>query len=210
MHQMNMRSKELGLSTLIVSDNSGSSEIESLVSTNPPLSSAGCVNLDNAINEIGRAGPKVVWLDITGSGDHGMVLLKKIKESYPQVYCLVSSETLDPQTLRTSMQAGAFDFLDSKTWSAQLTDVVERLVAHDAAQEAEKSKKEQILKELDSKRRQTASSVELDSVKRIRTKTAEVDTPVSRIRSSSKPYVNVTIIAFVLAALLVAFLFLRQ
>ncbi|MBX9692472.1 MAG: hypothetical protein K2Z81_08815 [Cyanobacteria bacterium] len=206
------------MSTLIVCNSRAKSEIENLISTNPPLLSAGCVSQEQAIKEIGRAEPQVVWLDITDSVDHGLVLLKKIKEGFPHIHCLVSSETLDPQALRSSMQAGAFDFLDSKTWTAQVTDVVERLVAHDAAQAAahaaEKVKKEQMLQELDAKRRQTASSVELDAVK-LRAKTSEVDLPSriglpSRSGPRSKSPWNITFIAFILAALLVALLFLHQ
>lgn len=195
----------MSFQTLLVCDpaNQAREEIESLIQSSSALERVNTVPPEKAKIEIEKRNPRVVWIDISGQKETGLALVAGLKQNHQSLFFIVSDQVLEPDTLRAAMQAGAFDFLDSKTWSAQLPDVIERIEAEQASRQAEEERRQQMVAELERKRAQaprpTRSTTELQKMK------PRMSAPSSDGRSRTQQFVIIA--AFLVAAALVYFVF---
>jgi len=173
----------LALSTLVVCDagKDKQAQIEALVGANQSMSLLGTTSTHDSIEKIRETDPKLVWIELTPNPDQVIKLLSVLKTQFPSVYYLVSNDELNGALVKTSMQMGAIDFLDSKTWNDQLPDVISRILAKEVAQaeaqqkqEAEQQRVRDAL-ELQRQQNPNASKSNLSSMKRMVTDTKEIE-----------------------------------
>jgi len=172
----------LTLTTLVVCEAGAEklAQIEALVTAQNDLSLAGNSKLNESMEKIRETNANLVWIELTPNPDQGIRLLTGLKEKFPQVHCLVSNEELDADLVKLTMQSGAVDFLDSKTWSDQLPDVIARIkVKEQAAVEArerQEAEREKIRQTLETQKIQpTVSKTNLQSMKKMRTDSKEIE-----------------------------------
>lgn len=103
-------------------------QIEELIRAHSELRLIGTVNRQAAAKQIASLTPKLVWIELAPEPMKALTLLGDLREQHPKIQFVVSNETLDGGLIKTSMQLGATDFLDSQTWKDQLPDVVKRVV----------------------------------------------------------------------------------
>lgn len=103
-------------------------QIEELIKAHSELRLIGTVNRQSAAKQIASLTPKLVWIELAPEPMKALTLLGDLREQHPKIQFVVSNETLDGGLIKTSMQLGATDFLDSQTWKDQLPDVVKRVV----------------------------------------------------------------------------------
>jgi len=108
-------------------------EIEELVESQPDLTLIETVSRDSAGQEITDKSAKLVWLELDPEPEKGIALISDWKGQHPDIHFIVSYQTLDADLVKSSMHAGAVDFLDSGTWKDQLPDVVTRLLSKEKA-----------------------------------------------------------------------------
>ena len=120
----------MSLPTLIICEagEDKAKQIEELIRAHTELRLIGTVNRQTAAKQIAALSPKLVWIELAPEPMKALTLLGDLREQHPKVQFLVSNETLDGGLIKTSMQLGATDFLDSQTWKDQLPDVVKRVV----------------------------------------------------------------------------------
>ncbi len=120
----------MSLPTLIICEagEDKAKQIEELIRAHSELRLIGTVNRQTAAKQIAALSPKLVWIELAPEPMKALTLLGDLREQHPKVQFLVSNETLDGGLIKTSMQLGATDFLDSQTWKDQLPDVVKRIV----------------------------------------------------------------------------------
>lgn len=120
----------MSLPTLIICEagEEKAKQIEELIRAHTELRLIGTVNRQTAAKQIAALSPKLVWIELAPEPMKALTLLGDLREQHPKVQFLVSNETLDGGLIKTSMQLGATDFLDSQTWKDQLPDVVKRIV----------------------------------------------------------------------------------
>lgn len=173
----------MALSTLVVCDagEEKQAQIEALVGSNQSMSLLGTTSTHDSIEKIRETEPKLVWIELTPNPDQVIKLLSVLKTQFPSVYYLVSNDELNGALVKTSMQLGAVDFLDSKTWNDQLPDVIARILSKEAAQaeaqaklEAEQQRVRETL-ELQRQQNPVSSRTNLSSMKRMVTDTKEIE-----------------------------------
>lgn len=120
----------MSLSTLIICEagEEKAKQIEELIKAHQELRLIGTVNRQSAGKQIASLSPKLVWIELAPEPMKALTLLGDLREQHPKIQFVVSNETLDGGLIKTSMQLGATDFLDSQTWKDQLPDVVRRVV----------------------------------------------------------------------------------
>lgn len=120
----------MSLPTLIICEagEDKAKQIEELIRAHSELRLIGTVNRQTAAKQIAALSPKLVWIELAPEPMKALTLLGDLREQHPKIQFLVSNETLDGGLIKTSMQLGATDFLDSQTWKDQLPDVVKRVV----------------------------------------------------------------------------------
>ncbi len=120
----------MSLPTLIICEagEDKAKQIEELIRAHTELRLIGTVNRQAAAKQIAALSPKLVWIELAPEPMKALTLLGDLREQHPKIQFLVSNETLDGGLIKTSMQLGATDFLDSQTWKDQLPDVVKRVV----------------------------------------------------------------------------------
>lgn len=120
----------MSLPTLIICEagEDKAKQIEELIRAHTELRLIGTVNRQTAAKQIAALSPKLVWIELAPEPMKALTLLGDLREQHPKIQFLVSNETLDGGLIKTSMQLGATDFLDSQTWKDQLPDVVKRVV----------------------------------------------------------------------------------
>jgi len=120
----------VSLTTLIICEagEEKAKQIEELIRAHSELRLIGTVNRQSAAKQIASLTPKLVWIELAPEPMKALTLLGDLREQHPKIQFLVSNETLDGGLIKTSMQLGATDFLDSQTWKDQLPDVVKRVV----------------------------------------------------------------------------------
>jgi len=120
----------VSLPTLIICEagEDKAKQIEELIRAHSELRLIGTVNRQTAAKQIAALSPKLVWIELAPEPMKALTLLGDLREQHPKIQFLVSNETLDGGLIKTSMQLGATDFLDSQTWKDQLPDVVKRVV----------------------------------------------------------------------------------
>lgn len=120
----------MSLTTLIVCEagEEKAKQIEELIRAHSELRLIGTVNRQGAAKQIASLTPKLVWIELAPEPMKALTLLGDLREQHPKIQFVVSNETLDGGLIKTSMQLGATDFLDSQTWKDQLPDVVRRVV----------------------------------------------------------------------------------
>ncbi len=120
----------MSLPTLIICEagEEKAKQIEALIGAHKELRLIGTVNRQSAAKQITALSPKLVWIELAPEPMKALTLLGDLREQHPKIQFLVSNETLDGGLIKTSMQLGATDFLDSQTWKDQLPDVVKRVV----------------------------------------------------------------------------------
>jgi len=120
----------VSLPTLIICEagEEKAKQIEALIGAHKELRLIGTVNRQSAAKQITALSPKLVWIELAPEPMKALTLLGDLREQHPKIQFLVSNETLDGGLIKTSMQLGATDFLDSQTWKDQLPDVVKRVV----------------------------------------------------------------------------------
>lgn len=156
-------------------------QIEALVSANPELDLVGSAGMNETFQKIRETNPRLVWIELTPDPDEGFKLLSGLKEEFPAVYCLVSNEDLDANLVKTSMQMGAVDFLDAKTWNDQFPDVISRIIMKETAQaealerlEADRQMMREVL-EQQKAAHPTTSKTNLSAMKKLVTDTKEIE-----------------------------------
>ncbi|HNB23140.1 MAG TPA: hypothetical protein PKZ32_11995 [Candidatus Melainabacteria bacterium] len=120
----------MSLPTLIICEagEEKAKQIEALIGAHKELRLIGTVNRQSAAKQITALSPKLVWIELAPEPMKALTLLGDLREQHPKIQFLVSNETLDGGLIKTSMQLGAADFLDTQTWKDQLPDVVKRVV----------------------------------------------------------------------------------
>ncbi len=120
----------MSLPTLIICEagEDKAKQIEELIRAHTELRLIGTVNRQTAAKQIAALSPKLVWIELAPEPMKALTLLGDLREQHPKIQFLVSNESLDGGLIKTSMQLGATDFLDSQTWKDQLPDVVKRVV----------------------------------------------------------------------------------
>ena len=120
----------MSLPTLIICEagEEKAKQIEELIRAHSELRLIGTVNRQSAAKQISALSPKLVWIELAPEPMKALTLLGDLREQHPKIQFLVSNETLDGGLIKTSMQLGATDFLDSQTWKDQLPDVIKRVV----------------------------------------------------------------------------------
>lgn len=158
------------------------SQIEALVAANEDLSLAGSATMNQTFEKIRETNPSLIWIELTPAPEQGIKLLSGLKEQFPDVYCLVSNESLDASLVKTSMQMGAVDFLDAQTWNDQLPGVVNRIKSKAQAQAEAREKLEQeranvraMLEQKAAAQTPSVSKTNLKSMKRMVTDTKEIE-----------------------------------
>ncbi|MDZ4835170.1 MAG: hypothetical protein SGJ27_15445 [Candidatus Melainabacteria bacterium] len=173
----------MALSTLVVCDagKEKQAQIEALVGANQSMSLLGTTSTQDSIEKIRETEPKLVWIELTPNPEQVIKLLSVLKTQFPSVYYLVSNDELNGALVKTSMQMGAVDFLDSKTWNDQLPDVITRIMSKEAAQaeadaklEAERTRVRETL-EMQKAQHPTVSKTNLSSMKRMVTDSKEIE-----------------------------------
>lgn len=138
----------------------------------------GVAKRNEAEKLIEQKHPRVVWLDLSPDPQFGLTLLSRLKERYPEVHFLVSNEVLEADLVRNSMQLGAIDFLDARTWSDQLPDVMSRVVAKEISQQQARAKldaqREQMREMLEAQKTSNPPIVDA-AMKNIRKKSIEME-----------------------------------
>ncbi len=120
----------MSLPTLIICEagEEKAKQIEELIRAHAELRLIGTVNRQSAAKQISALSPKLVWIELAPEPMKALTMLGDLREQHPKIQFLVSNETLDGGLIKTSMQLGATDFLDSQTWKDQLPDVIKRVV----------------------------------------------------------------------------------
>lgn len=173
----------LALSTLVVCDagKDKQAQIEALVGANESMALLGTTSTHDSIEKIRETDPKLVWIELAPNPDQVIKLLSVLKTQFPSVYYLVSNEELNGALVKTSMQMGAVDFLDAKTWNDQLPDVISRILSKEAAQAEAQAKLEaeqqRVRETLEMQRLQNpvSSKTNLSSMKRMVTDSKEIE-----------------------------------
>jgi DNA-binding NarL/FixJ family response regulator len=114
---------------LCVDDNADvASMLESLVSAQPDMQCAGCV-LDphRVVDEIGKARPNVVLLDLTMPGVDTVELIRTIANQCPDSRVLVYSGYDQPETVDDVMAAGAWGLVSKHGKFDQLLEAIRRV-----------------------------------------------------------------------------------
>ncbi len=173
----------LALSTLVVCDagKEKQAQIEALVGANESMALLGTTSTHDSIEKIRETDPKLVWIELAPNPDQVIKLLSVLKTQFPSVYYLVSNEELNAALVKTSMQMGAVDFLDAKTWNDQLPDVISRILTKEAAQAEAQAKlqaeQQRVRETLEMQRQQNpvSSKTNLSSMKRMVTDSKEIE-----------------------------------
>lgn len=117
------------LPTVVVCDAAEKSkQIASLVKSQPNLELVQIVTRQAAREQIASLSPKIVWLELAPEPSQAIALLGDLKGHHPASYFLVSYETLQADFVKATMQLGALDYLDAKSWHEQLPQAINRVL----------------------------------------------------------------------------------
>lgn len=119
----------MNLPTIVVCDNAAGTKetIESLIASQPSLILLGTVSRQAASQQTLQQGIKVVWLELAPDPQKGLALMSELKEKYPKVHYLVSYETLQADLVKTAMQLGAVEYLDTAGAAQLLPPAIARI-----------------------------------------------------------------------------------
>ena len=163
----------MSLSTLVISEVQGMTEqIENLIGESKDLNVVAVSPRETAQDNLKSSGARVVWIALSPDPEAGLSLLSTLRDNFEDVHFLVSNETLEADLVKRSMQIGAVDFLDSKTWDVQLPDVTSRVIAKELTVQREVRRKEKIQEMLESQKNPKSSNPALKSM---RQKTSEME-----------------------------------
>lgn len=186
----------MSLSTLLVSEvEEMSSRIESLLAQSNDLEFARLSSRKSAREDITATNPRVIWITLSPEPENGLALLDSLRSEFEDKHFLVSNETLEADLVKRSMQLGAVDFLDAKTWYVQLPDVTSRVMAKELSIQKEIKRQEKIKELLEKQKSPRASNPGLRS---IRQKTGEIEMAAP---SSAGTIAGVLILLLLLAGL---------
>lgn len=163
----------MSLSTLVISEAEDMSrQIEALLKESNDLELAHLSSRQSAREDISATDPRVIWIALSPQPENGLELLNSLKSEFDNKHFLVSNETLEADLVKKSMQLGAVDFLDAKTWSVQLPDVTSRVMAKELSIQKEVKRQEKIKELLESQKSPRATNPGLKSM---RQKTGEME-----------------------------------
>ena len=183
----------MSLSTLVISEEPTiSGQLSDLVNASKDLELIEVAARAQALDLINSKKPRVVWIELSPDSEGGLNLLATLKENLPDVHFLVSNVTLEGDLVKRSMQLGAVDFLDSKTWSTQLPDVTARVIAREMSIQREVKRKEKIQEMLEAQKHEKSDPAVIS----MRQKARELDA----VESSAGGVMLGVIILLVLAA----------
>jgi DNA-binding NarL/FixJ family response regulator len=118
----------VNLPTIVVCDAAEKREaIEALIGTQPSLIMLGTVGRNTATQQTFQQGIKVIWIELAPDPEKGLALLSTLRERYPKVHYLVSHDTLQADLVKTAMQLGAVEYLDSQGAANLLPGAIARI-----------------------------------------------------------------------------------
>ena len=116
------------LNTLLVCDDQTSvGQIHELIAEEPSLTLIDTVSSDQAVAQIARIVPELVWVDLHTSPVRGLAVIAQLRESNPEISVLTSYGTLDAELVRTAYRLGACDILESGSWKTELAPTLKRV-----------------------------------------------------------------------------------
>lgn len=125
----------MNLPTIVVCDSNATGkkeEIEALIATQPSLILLGTVSRLAASQQTFQQGIKVIWLELAPDPQKGLSLLSTLKEKYPKIHYLVSYESLQADLVKTAMQLGVVEYLDTPGASQLLPSAIDRINVKEA------------------------------------------------------------------------------
>lgn len=199
----------LNLPTLVICDagEDRTYQIAALVKETAGLTLVGMSTMHETFEKIPILNPKLAWIELTPDPDEGIKLLVGLKEKYPDIHCLVSNDVLDADLVKMTMQMGAVDFLDHKTMSEQLPEVLNLINSKENFQvELQRRKTEEMEKirvTLETQKVQAAASqsrTNLRAIKKMRSDVNELE---------SRAMVNLAMIVILVVLIAGAWFFFR-
>jgi DNA-binding NarL/FixJ family response regulator len=119
----------VNLPTIVVCEEvSKVQQIDTLIKSQPELVLLGTIEPETAQQENIPPGIRVVWVELAPEPKKSLSLLGLLKDKYPSMNFLVSYETLEADLVKTAMQLGAIEYLDSQSAPTLLPEAIKRIV----------------------------------------------------------------------------------
>ncbi|HEY9680954.1 MAG TPA: hypothetical protein V6C86_05165 [Oculatellaceae cyanobacterium] len=102
-------------------------QIDTLIKSQPELVLLGTLEPDTAHQQSIPEGIKITWIELAPEPQKALALLGELKEKYPNMHFLVSHDTLQADLVKTAMQLGAIEYLDSQSAPTLLPEAIKRI-----------------------------------------------------------------------------------
>ena len=116
--------KETDFKALIVDDDDGFREVLTGYLESLEISVHQASSGEQALVEIEKTIPDVMFLDVYMSGMSGLQLLKLTKTKYPQLKVIVMSGYATEEVAKEAIDLGAFDFMNKPIELEQIIDIL--------------------------------------------------------------------------------------
>ena len=120
----------MSLTTIVVCEqNDKLQKIDDLIKSQPEMVLLGTVEPGSVMQQTIPAGIKVTWIELAPNQQNKLALLGQLKEKYPSMHFLVSHDTLQADLVKSAMQLGAVEYLDSESAATLLPEAIKRILS---------------------------------------------------------------------------------
>jgi DNA-binding NarL/FixJ family response regulator len=128
----------VNLPTIVVCDEAAKlRQIDTLIKSQPELVLLGTIEPELAHTQAIPQGIKVAWIELAPEPQKALGLLGELKEKYPHMHFLVSHDTLQADLVKSAMQLGAIEYLDTQSAPTLLPEAIKRIIVKEQSAPAE-------------------------------------------------------------------------
>ncbi len=118
----------MNLPTIVVCDDAEKlHQIDTLIKSQPELVLLGTIEPEQAHQQAIPQGIKITWIELAPEPQKALALLGELKEKYPGMHFLVSHDTLQADLVKSAMQLGAIEYLDTQSAPTLLPEAIKRI-----------------------------------------------------------------------------------
>jgi DNA-binding NarL/FixJ family response regulator len=119
----------VNLPTIVVCDEAAKlRQIDALIKSQPELVLLGTLEPDTAHQQNIPEGIKITWIELAPDPHKSLALLGELRDKYPHMHFLVSHDTLQADLVKTAMQLGAIEYLDTQSAPTLLPEAIKRII----------------------------------------------------------------------------------
>jgi DNA-binding NarL/FixJ family response regulator len=131
---------QVNLPTIVVCEDADKLEqIDALIKSQPELVLLGTIQPAAVQQQAIPVGIKITWIELAPDPPKALALLGELKEKYPGMHFLVSHDTLQADLVKSAMQLGAIEYLDTQSAPTLLPEAIKRITVKEQNLPADRS-----------------------------------------------------------------------